>query len=94
MIGGGVVVTAGLVAGTVAFLRWRDNRDAAKLGNQHALAQTDSARTWGTASTALCIAGVVGLAGGVMLWRHESGEAVVHPIASASAAGLAISGRF
>jgi tetratricopeptide (TPR) repeat protein len=94
MIGGGALVTSGLVTGTIAWLRWRDNESAAKLGNQHALAQTDSARSFATASTVLCIAGVVTAAGGFVLWRRESSEAVVQPTATPTAAGLAVSGRF
>lgn len=94
LIGSGALVTSGLVAGTVAWLRWRDNEAAAKLGNQHALAQTDSAHSFATASTVLCIVGVVTAAGGVVLWRQESSEAMVHATASANAAGLVVTGRF
>jgi hypothetical protein len=89
-IGGGVVVAAGLVSGTVAWLRWRDAQSAAMKDDQAALARTDSARTWGTASTILTLSGLAIATTGVVLWRHGNSEATVH----ATATSVSIVGRF
>jgi tetratricopeptide (TPR) repeat protein len=94
VIGGGAVLASGLVAGGVAWWRWHDAQAAAKLGDRHELARTDSARSWGTASTILCIAGLATAAGGVVLWRYGRTETTVHAAASASSAALVVAGSF
>jgi tetratricopeptide (TPR) repeat protein len=94
VIGGGALVASGLLAGGVAWYRWRDAQSSAKTDNQQALARTDSARNWGTASTILTVAGIVTAAGGVVLWRLGDREATVHATASASSAALVVTGSF
>jgi hypothetical protein len=102
---GGAALVGGFVVGALASSKWSDAKDVCGGGTTcatedelvRANALASAARTRGTVSTALVVAGGALVAGGLVLWltapSHEHSLALA-PGGGDSVAGLTVLGRF
>lgn len=99
LVGGGVFVAVGLVAAWSAISNRDTSRDQCNLQNcpdrAGSQASADRARLWGDVSTISMIAGAVGIAGGIYLWRTSHPQSVhVGAAVDPASASLVLGGAF